>query len=100
MTANVYIFTAEQLNKSRCEYSIRCERKFDTEAEAMEFFENYDIANEFRIYTKTEGRHSMEGSVIIASVIPATIDEDGWEECDPMDEIANKEYSWDDYIEA
>ena len=100
MTANVYIFTAEQFNTNRCESSIRCERKFDTEAEAMEFFENYDIANEFRIYTETEGRCSMEGTVLIASVIPATIDEDGWEECDPMDEIASKEYSWDDYIEA
>lgn len=100
MTANVYIFTAEQLNKSRCEYSIRCERKFDTEAEAMEFFENYDIANEFRIYTETEGRYSMEGAVLIASVTPATIVEDGWEEYDPMDELASKEYSWEDYIEA
>ena len=100
MTANVYIFTAAQLNKSRCEYSIRCERKFDTETEAMDYFNAYDIANEFRIYTKTEGRHSMEGSVIVANVIPATIDEDGWEKCDPMDEIASKEYSWDDYIEA
>ena len=100
MTNTVYIFTAEQLNKSRCEYSIRCDRKFDTEAEAMEFFENYDIANEFRIYAETEGRESRQGTVLIASVIRATIEEDGFEKCDPMDEIASKEYSWSDYVEA
>lgn len=100
MTANVYIFTVEQINNSRCESTIRCERKFDTEAEAMEFFDNYDIANEFRIYTKTEGRHSMESATIIATVNPATIDEDGWLVIDIMDEIASKEYSWDDFIEA
>ena len=100
MTNTAYFFTVEQFNPDRCESTIRDERKFDTEAEAIEFFENYDIANEFRIYTKTEGRYSMEGTVLVASVIPATIYEDGFEECDTMDEIASKEYSWDDYIEA
>lgn len=100
MTANVYIFTAEQFNTSRCESSLRCERKFDTESEAMEFFDNYDIANEFRIYTETEGRRSTEDATLVAIVNTATIDEDGWIECDPMGEIASKEYSWTDYIEA
>lgn len=100
MTNTAYIFTVEQFNPDRCESTIRNERRFDTEQEALKAFDEYDIANEFRIYTETEGRCSMEGTVLIASVIPATIDEDGLEECDPMDEIASKEYSWDDYIEA
>ena len=100
MTAKVYIFIAEQFNVSRCESSIRCERKFDTEAEAMDYFNAYDIANEFRIYTNTEGLHSMEDATIVATVTKASIDEDGWVECDSMDEIASKEYSWADYIEA
>ena len=100
MTNTAYIFTVEQFNVSRCESSIRCERKFDTEDEAMDYFNAYDIANEFRIYTETEGRHSMEGATMVAVVNHATIDEDGSEECDPMDEIASKEYSWSDYIEA
>ena len=100
MTNTVYIFTVEQFNPDRCESTIRNGRRFDTEQEALKAFDEYDVANEFSIYTKTEGRYSMEGTVLIASVIPATIDEDGSEECDPMNEIASKEYSWDDYIEA
>ena len=100
MTNTAYIFTVEQFNHDRCKSTIRNERRFDTEQEALKAFDEYDVANEFRIYTNTEGRYSMEGTVLIASVIHATIDEDGWYECDPMDEIASKEYSWDDYIEA
>ena len=100
MTTTAYIFTVEQFNPDRCKSTIRHERRFDTEQEAMRAFDEYDVANEFRIYTNTEGRASMEGSFLVASVIPATIDEDGWEECDPMDEIVSKEYRWADYIEA
>ena len=87
-------------NARTVQHPIDEEELYDTEAEAMEFFDNYDIANEFRIYTKTEGRHSMESTTIIATVNPATIDEDGWLVIDNIEELASKEYSWDDYIEA
>ena len=64
----------------------------------MQTFDEYDIANEFRIYTNTEGRASMEGTTLVAYVVPATIDEYGWVESDHLDETSSKEYSWDDYI--
>lgn len=98
MTTTNYIFAVEQFNANRCESSIRCERLFMTEAEAMKAFDNYDVELEFRAYMFTEGRCRMEGTTLVAYVVPATIDEYGCVESDPMDEIASKEYSWDDYI--
>lgn len=101
MNNTAYIFTVEQLDTDRCKSTIRNERRFDTEQEALKAFDNYDIANEFRIYTKTEGRASMEGCSIEAIVVPATVDEDGdIIEYDNLNEINCKTYSWDDFIEA
>lgn len=100
MTTTAYIFTVEQFNPDRCKSTIRHERRFDTEQEAMQAFDEYDVANEFRIYTNTEGRASMEGSFLEAIVIPATIDEDGDViEYDYLNEINSKTYSWDQYNE-
>ena len=94
MTDNIYILTIG--TKSSIRYTVT----FGTEDEALAYLENYDIANEFRIYTNTEGRCSMEDATIVATVTKASIDEDGLMDIDPLEDIASKEYSWSDYIEA
>ena len=98
MTATAYMFIVEQINVDRCKSTIRCERRFDTEQEAMKAFDEYDVANEFRCYTNTEGRASMEDSFLEAIVVPATTDDDGWTVYDYEEEVDSKTYSWDQYI--
>ena len=97
MTTTAYMFIVEQFNANRCESSIRCERRFETEAEAVQAFENYDVELEFMAFLKTEGRASMEGSFLEAIVVPATTDDDGWTVYDYEEEISSKTYSWDQY---
>lgn len=98
MTTTAYIFTVEQFNPDRCKSTIRHERRFDTEQEALQAFDNYDVEVEFMAFLKTEGRASMEGSFLEAIVVPATIDEDGAVvEYDYLNEITSNTYSWDQY---
>lgn len=97
MTTTAYIFTVEQFNPDRCKSTIRHERRFDTEQEALQAFDEYDVSNEFRIYANTEGRASMEGSFLEAIVVPATTDDDGWTVYDYEEEADSKTYSWEQY---
>lgn len=99
MTTTAYMFIVEQFNPDRCKSTIRREIRFNTEEEAMKAFDEYDVANEFRIYTNTEGRASMEGSFLEAIVVPATTDDDGWTVYDYEDEVDSKTYSWEQYNE-
>lgn len=98
MTTTTYIFSVEQFFPDRCKSTIRNERRFDTEHEALKAFDEYDVANEFRIYTNTEGRASMEGSFLEAIVVPTFTDYDGWTVYDYDSEVTSKTYSWDQYI--
>lgn len=98
MTTTAYMFIVEQVNVDRCKSTIRHERRFDTEQEAMKAFDEYDVANEFRIYTNTEGRASMEGCSLEAIVVPATTDDDGWTVYDYEEEVDSKTYSWEQYV--
>lgn len=98
MTATAYMFIVEQINVDRCKSTIRCERRFDTEQEAMQAFDEYDVEAEFMAFLKTEGRASMEGYFLEAIVVPVTTDDDGWTVYDYEEEISSKSYSWDQYI--
>lgn len=98
MTTTAYMFIVEQFNPDRCKSTIRCERRFNTEEEAMKAFDGYDVETEFRAFLKTEGRASMEGSFLDAIVVPATTDDDGWTVYDYDEEVASKTYSWEQYV--
>lgn len=98
MTTTAYMFIVEQFNPDRCKSTIRHERRFDTEQEALKAFDEYDVETEFMAFLKTEGRASMEGCFLEAIVVPATVDEDGWTVYDYDEEVDSKTYSWEQYV--